>query len=206
MNKSTLGLIETYGFVGAVEALDVSLKASNVELVSCEFVKGGIVTILITGDVASVKASVEASAAAVEKLGTLRNTHVIARTDEKVIDILSGRKKTDAEEYQEICECVEDVDSSIIISEVFEEKSEAEAIEDLQTNTANEAEITQRDKSKEQPSRKLLKTREELEEAKVTELRSIARELKIKSLTKKQIKYGKKEQLIEAILSDKQRR
>lgn len=205
MNKSTLGLIETYGFVGAVEALDVSLKASNVELVSCEFIKGGIVTILITGDVASVKASVEASAAAVEKLGTLRNTHVIARTDEKVIDILSGRKKTDAEEYQEICECVEDVDSSII-SEVFEEKSEAEAIEDLQTNTANEAEITQRDKSKEQPSRKLLKTREELEEAKVTELRSIARELKIKSLTKKQIKYGKKEQLIEAILSDKQRR
>lgn len=93
MKKSTLGLIETYGFIGAVEALDVAVKTANVQLVSCEFVKGGIVTILITGDVASVKAAVEASAIAVDRLGVLRNTHVIARAYDEVWDILQGKKK-----------------------------------------------------------------------------------------------------------------
>lgn len=184
MNKSTLGLIETNGFIGAVEALDTAVKAANVEFVSCEFVKGGIVTILITGDVASVKAAVEASAIAVEKLGVLRNTHVIARTSDGVWDILQNRKKLDLEKN-------EPEETKVCLNE--EEKS-------------NIAILEVQEKPDEESNKVIYETRKELEDAKVTELRTLARELKIKSLTKKQIKYSKKEQLIEAILAERMRR
>lgn len=87
MKKSTLGFLETYGFVAAVEGLDVALKSANVELVSCEFISSGIVTVVITGDVSSVKAAVEAACAAIDRIGTLRNAHVIARADDQVLDM-----------------------------------------------------------------------------------------------------------------------
>lgn len=147
MKETTLGLIETYGLVGAVEALDTAAKVSKVRLLSCEFVKGGIVTIIITGDVASVNEAVDASSIAVGKLGVLRNTHVITRAHDSVWNLFQN-------------------DS---IEEKPEEKNP-------------------------------FYTRDILEVLKVTELRSTARSIKDITLTKKQIKYGKKEELIKAIL------
>lgn len=76
-----LGLIETRGLLPAIESADVMLKTAQVELVGRTFVGGGLVTIIVTGDVGAVKAAVEAGAAAVEKIGRLSlvSQHVIAR-------------------------------------------------------------------------------------------------------------------------------
>lgn len=81
-----LGMIETYGLVPAIEAADAMLKAAEVRLLERDFVKGGIVTIIVTGDVAAVKAAVDAGAAAAARLGenALRTQHVIPRPHQEV--------------------------------------------------------------------------------------------------------------------------
>lgn len=81
-----LGMIETYGLIPAIEAADAMLKAAEVRLLERDFVKGGIVTIIVTGDVAAVKAAVDAGAAAASRLGekALRTQHVIPRPHQEV--------------------------------------------------------------------------------------------------------------------------
>ena len=74
-----LGLIETRGFVALVEASDAMVKAANVRLVSYEKTGGGFVTAVVRGDVAAVKAAVEAGAAAANKVGEVVSVHVIPR-------------------------------------------------------------------------------------------------------------------------------
>lgn len=78
MNES-LGMIETKGFTGAVEASDASVKAANVTLVKTVPIGGGLITVLVKGDVGSVKAAVEAGAEAAQRVGELVASHVIAR-------------------------------------------------------------------------------------------------------------------------------
>ncbi|MCX5801195.1 MAG: BMC domain-containing protein [Candidatus Eisenbacteria bacterium] len=77
MQGEALGMIETRGFVGMVEASDAMVKAAKVTLVKYEKVGGGYVTALVRGDVGAVKAAVQAGAAAAEKVGELVSTHVI---------------------------------------------------------------------------------------------------------------------------------
>ena len=74
-----LGMIETKGFVGMIEAADAMLKTANVVLVSWQKVDAGLVTALIRGDVGSVKAATDAGAAAARRVGELVGVHVIAR-------------------------------------------------------------------------------------------------------------------------------
>jgi len=74
-----LGLIETKGFVGMVEAADAAVKAAKVELVGYEKIGGGYVTMIVRGDVAAVKAAIEAGARGAERVGELVSTHVIPR-------------------------------------------------------------------------------------------------------------------------------
>jgi ethanolamine utilization protein EutM len=74
-----LGMIETKGFVGMVEASDAMVKAAKVELVGYEKIGGGYVTTIVRGDVAAVKAAVEAGARGAERVGELVSTHVIPR-------------------------------------------------------------------------------------------------------------------------------
>ena len=74
-----LGLIETKGFVGMVEASDAAVKAAKVELVGYEKIGGGYVTMIVRGDVAAVKAAIEAGARGAERVGELVSTHVIPR-------------------------------------------------------------------------------------------------------------------------------
>lgn len=78
MNES-LGMIETKGFTGAVEASDASVKAASVQLIKTVQIGGGFITVLLKGDVGSVKAAVEAGAEAAGKVGELVASHVIAR-------------------------------------------------------------------------------------------------------------------------------
>jgi ethanolamine utilization protein EutM len=83
-----LGMVETRGLVAAIEAADAMVKASNVTLVGKEIVRPALVTIKIVGDVAAVKASVDAGAAAAQRVGELVSTHVIPQPDSQMIFML----------------------------------------------------------------------------------------------------------------------
>ncbi|CEI72789.1 MULTISPECIES: propanediol utilization microcompartment protein PduA [Romboutsia] len=83
-----LGLIETKGLVGAIEAADAMTKSANVELVGYEKIGSGLVTVMVRGDVGAVKASVDAGAVAAEKVGELVSKHVIPRPHTDVEKIL----------------------------------------------------------------------------------------------------------------------
>ncbi len=85
---SALGMIETKGLVGAVEAADAMVKAANVELIGREQVGGGLVTVMVRGDVGAVKAAVDAGAAAAKNVGELISVHVIPRPHNEVEMIL----------------------------------------------------------------------------------------------------------------------
>lgn len=92
--NSALGLIEAKGFVSMVEASDQMVKAANVKLVAYEKIGSGYVTAVVRGDVAAVKAAVDAGAAAAQKVGELISVHVIPRPHENLEDVLPiGRSK-----------------------------------------------------------------------------------------------------------------
>ncbi|EPD32241.1 propanediol utilization protein PduA [Propionimicrobium lymphophilum ACS-093-V-SCH5] len=77
--SQALGLIETKGFVGSIEAADAMAKAANVELIGNEKIGSGLVTVMVRGDVGAVKAAVDAGAAAASRVGELVSQHVIPR-------------------------------------------------------------------------------------------------------------------------------
>lgn len=87
-NLQALGMIETKGLVGSVEAADAMVKAANVRLIGKVQVGGGLVTVMVRGDVGAVKAAVDAGAAAASRVGELISTHVIPRPHEDVEKIL----------------------------------------------------------------------------------------------------------------------
>ena len=90
-----LGLIETKGFVGMIEAADAMVKAAKVEFVGYEKIGGGYVTAIIRGDVAAVKAATEAGARGAERVGELVSVHVIPRPHVNLDQVLPlGRKGT----------------------------------------------------------------------------------------------------------------
>ncbi|SDE65653.1 BMC domain-containing protein [Sporomusa acidovorans] len=83
-----LGMVETRGVVGAVEAADAMVKAANVTLIGKVKVGGGLVTVMVRGDVGAVKAAVDAGAAAAERVGELMSCHVIPRPHQELEQIL----------------------------------------------------------------------------------------------------------------------
>ena len=86
--NDALGMIESKGLVAIVEAADAMVKSANVTLVAYEKIGGGYVTALVRGDVAAVKAAVDAGAAAARKVGELVSVHVIPRPHEQLEDVL----------------------------------------------------------------------------------------------------------------------
>ena len=85
---NALGMIETIGLVAVIEAADAMVKAANVTLIGKEHVGGGLVTVLVRGDVGAVKAATDAGAAAAERVGELISIHVIPRPHAEVEAIL----------------------------------------------------------------------------------------------------------------------
>ena len=90
---NALGMIETKGLVGAVEAADAMVKAANVELIGREQIGAGLVTVMVRGDVGAVKAATDAGAAAANRVGELVSVHVIPRRHSDVELILPKRAK-----------------------------------------------------------------------------------------------------------------
>ena len=94
MAQQALGMIETRGFAAMVEASDAMVKAARVELVGYEKIGGGYVTAIIRGDVASVKAALDAGTRGAERVGEVVSVHLIARPHENVDQALPlGRQK-----------------------------------------------------------------------------------------------------------------
>jgi len=88
MRNEALGLVETKGLVGAIEAADAMVKAANVTLIGYEKIGSGLVTVMVRGDVGATKASTDAGAAAAERVGELVSVHVIPRPHSDVEKIL----------------------------------------------------------------------------------------------------------------------
>ncbi|HMS35616.1 MAG TPA: propanediol utilization microcompartment protein PduA [Arachnia sp.] len=90
--QEALGLVETKGFVGAVEAADAMVKSANVQLIGSEKIGAGFVTVMVRGDVGAVKAATDAGAAAAAKVGEVVSIHVIPRPHTDVEKLLPGAK------------------------------------------------------------------------------------------------------------------
>jgi len=88
-----LGMVETKGLVGSIEAADAMVKAANVVLIGSEYIGGGYVTVMVRGDVGAVKAATDAGAAAAKRIGELVSVHVIPRPHEDVEMILPKKSR-----------------------------------------------------------------------------------------------------------------
>ena len=124
-----LGMIETYGLIGAIEAADVMLKTANVTLLKKEIVKGGLILVSITGDVGAVKTAVEAATTAVTRLGAqvLYGSHVIPRPDFQLDSFYPRKKENQAfvEEAQSEDNFIQNEESTEEVIEEIPEEMEA---------------------------------------------------------------------------------
>jgi ethanolamine utilization protein EutM len=88
MAQEALGLVETRGLIGSVEAADAMVKAAHVALVGTEYIGAGFVTVMVRGDVGAVKAATDAGAAAARRVGELIAVHVIPRPHQEIERVL----------------------------------------------------------------------------------------------------------------------
>lgn len=190
-----LGLIELYGYVPAVEALDAALKAANVRLESVTKVKGGLVSVFVTGDVGAVKAAVDAAASAAERVGKVVSVHVIPRPAKDIQGILSEPKngggsppeplnpKPSPKSGPELQES-----SPEVMTKLADKAAEAVTLLNPEINPA--------------PKKSDIKTltKEDLEGMTVVNLRTAARNLGITTMNKREIRDAKRDDLIKAII------
>ena len=179
-----LGMIEVYGYLTAVEALDSALKAANVSRLGVEKVRGGLVTVLVEGDVGAVKAAMDASAAAAERVGTVISVHVIPRPADDVTRMLKGGKEPEEPTPPEP-----------------EKPSEPEISSEPDTLSEPESEAVKAEEGEKAPQDV---TVEEMQTMGVDALRRLARALEIKNMTRAEIRFAKKQELIQKITDFKE--
>ena len=224
-----LGMIEVYGRVGAIEGLDSALKAANVSLVNMIRVGGGLTSVFVEGDVGAVKASIDAAAAAAERVGKLISAHVIPRPDAAVREMLdialndefNGNKsgsdgnaepKDQAETGQADASGADALSGKTeAIVDAEAEIGESEVVADAQTEIGEsegvmyaEAEIEEEEAGAAEAHTSAnpevhAADYEELEKMTVAQLRRLAREMQDYPLSKQEIKFAKKEDLLMAL-------
>ncbi len=219
-----LGMVEVYGYLTAIEALDSALKAANVNLVDVTMVRGGLVTVLISGDVGAVKAAVDASKTAASKVGKIISVHVIPRPSKEVEKIIPFRSP-DKEEVEpnkiqrievmpelnkvELIEVMPELNMVELI-EGMPESNKVEQIEPLpehnKTQRVEDMPESQSVTSEEnlnhpQPEGldKSQITVEALKSMTVDRLRKLARDVGITNMTRKEIRFATKHELIDSI-------
>lgn len=185
-----LGMIEVYGYLTAVEALDSALKAANVSRLGVEKVRGGLVTVLVEGDVGAVKAAMDASAAAAERVGTIISVHVIPRPADDVTRMLKGGKEPEEPTPPE--PTPPKPESTVMPEEP--EQSEPKPVDE--ESTEPETGKTEKDPQD--------ITVEEMQTMGVDALRRLARALEIKNMTRAEIRFAKKQELIQKITEFKE--
>ena len=145
-----LGLIETKGLVGAIVAADIALKTAQVELINREHTKGGLVCIEFEGDVAAVKASVEAAVMAIKDMGVLIASHVIPRPDNSVEKIIKRKVEPSIEEVTQ--KKVEETKKEI--KDIEEKSLENVELKDIQEEIEEINEILKVSKNKKTKNKK----------------------------------------------------
>lgn len=145
-----LGLIETRGMVGAIVAADIALKTAQVELINKEYTKGGLVCIEFEGDVAAVKASVEAAVMAIKDMGVLIASHVIPRPDDSVEKIIKRKVEPSIEEVTQ--KKVEETKKEI--KDIEEKSLENVELKDIQEEIEEINEILKVNKNKKTKNKK----------------------------------------------------
>lgn len=130
-----LGLIETKGLIGAIEAADAMVKAANVKLVSKEKITAALVTVKIVGEVAAVKAAVDAGAAAAQRVGQLVSVHVIPRPDDQLEEIIYNipSEKNSSQKNQNKNSKVKSAESSGQVS-FFDSEIEEKLVEEISSD------------------------------------------------------------------------
>ena len=171
MNNLALGSFETIGFVAALNGADAALKSADVKFLGCQYVGSGLVSVLLTGDVSSVKVAIDAGCSAAEQVGTVHSQTVIARTAEGLEGIVTDIKPKGQKSAPK--------------KRVSTPPRQAKGVPKPTTATAD---ITKLDLTA-------------LAAMRVTELRDVARKLPGITLDRRVIRSARKDELIAAITS-----
>ncbi len=182
-----LGLIEVRGMVPAVEALDSALKAANVNRLDVVKVGGGLVSVLIEGDVGAVRAAVDAAQAAAEKIGTVLSTHVIPRPAAEVTGMITPDPNPQP---------VQTPDPEPEIEQPEPETTEEPEAEQPEDSTEETEEVTEEPAEQKKGKLNYIPDVEEMKAMTVDRLRALARKLEITNMTRKEIRYANKTELI----------
>lgn len=208
-----LGFIETKGLLASIEGADAMVKAANVSLLSKTLIGAGLVTITVGGDVASVRAAVDAGAAAIRRIeGTaLVSEHVIARPDNELTHILSVTAPADETAPEAAPVVVEATHTEVapLPAEEEQAKSEPEVSVAAEITPAEQVEEQpvsgQQEITPEEPALEAASSEtpdiSQLKKMTVSKLRQIARSLDNIALTRNEIKSVKKKALVAAIIN-----
>jgi len=188
MLEYALGLIETKGLVGAIEAADAMLKAANVHLIGKERADAGLMTVKIVGETAAVRAAVDAGTAAAKRVGELVSSHVIPRPAEGMEDLIFAKAAVTREELER----------KFGISTPAAATAEGEKVQET-AQTSGVALDEELSPTSDEEKAYL----EELLRMTVPQLRSLARQVEGLSIYGRQISRANKEQLIRELMRAK---
>ena len=209
------GYIETYGYVASVAAADAALKAADVKLTNLYLTKAAILTVEVCGDVAAVRAAVDAGVAEAQRIGKLLGSNVIARVDEETSKILVGgiQEKQQKKEKVEakIEETQKEIKEEVVVEEIVIEEHKKEEVVEKKVDvdevkvegvveTEEKAEVDEI--SEEQAENNSEKLRRKYRKMRVIELKQKVNNLKL-DYSWNQIKAMTREELIEILLNNK---
>ena len=207
------GYIETYGYVASVAAADAALKAADVKLTNLYLTKAAILTVEVCGDVAAVRAAVDAGVAEAQRLGKLLGSNVIARVDEETSKILVGGIQEKQQKKEKVEAKIEEAQKEMKkekVEKILEEPREQEkVVEKLETEAIIEEQVVEADEkveadeiSDEKIDNNSEKLRRKYRKMRVIELKQKVNNLKL-DYSWNEIKAMTREQLIEILLNNK---
>lgn len=198
---NALGMIETRGLIGSIEAADAMLKAANVTLMNKTQVGGGLVTVMVCGDVGAVKAAVDAGAAAAERVGELLSVHVIPRPAADVESMLDPRKpEPTAAKLPLSQQAPAEEEQSVDTAASEKLPTDAQELAEMESEELEESEESEEGAGEEEtfPLDLSSLTSDDLRKMTVSKLRAVARKLET-GMSRKEIRFAKKEELIARI-------
>ena len=193
MRTGALGMVETRGMLGAIEAADTALKSASVSLIGSRKVGGGLVTILITGDVAAVRTAVDAACASLGRLNVEFSAHVIPRLDPEVwaiVEAHGNRSGSGPVKPLILGACRQEAIAELPLMEV--ESPDAEPV----PYSGGEGMIGEKGGAEELPRADREAIVGQLRAMTVADLRRLAREVALDSLTRRQIRETNKRELV----------
>lgn len=198
---NALGMIETRGLIGSIEAADAMLKAANVTLMNKTQVGGGLVTVMVCGDVGAVKAAVDAGAAAAERVGELLSVHVIPRPAADVESMLDPRKPEPTAAKLPLSQQASAEEEQSVDTAASEKlPTDAQELAEMESEELEESEESEEGAGEEETFHLDLSslTSDDLRKMTVSKLRAVARKLET-GMSRKEIRFAKKEELIARI-------